>query len=48
MEDEMIGDMVRCAATEGFLVLVPRLDVLTLRVPLQAEPVQKRHPCCQW
>ena len=40
--------MVRCAATEGFLVLVPPLDILTLLVPLQVEPVQKRHPCCQW
>ena len=45
---KLIGEMVRCAATEGFLVLAPPLDILTLLVPLQVEPVQKRHPCCQW
>lgn len=45
---KLIGEMVRCAATEGFLVLVPPSDILTLLVPLQVEPVQKRHPCCQW
>lgn len=39
--------MVRCAATEDFQVLVLPLDTLPLPVPLQAEPVQKRHLHCQ-